>query len=876
MKENKITKMTRLLFDGLDKRVALDRDDSDFAYFHALSLKLEYVTKVAAAGLLACVQDDIDRHRYSFEHTLVRADGIGAWAAVINRVFTGPAARHIDSSASRVKSDLSERVGPGDWRYASIEALSRATSSIGGPDGIARKEPLRRFFEIGAILRNRSRGHGAPTQRQCSAACPHLYFALDAVVKNLELFKLPWAYLCQNISGKYRVSPLLGDTSSFDYLKSDRDHSYPDGVYLFLDRPTPVPLIFSDADVSDIALPNGNHKKGTFEVLSYITNEDRRKDASKWDTPPGQLPPSETEGSSTLEPLGDVFTNLPLPPKPRVHIPRPDLEGDLRRELLNSDTHPIVSLTGPGGIGKTTIALAAINDLVRDQAYEVILWISARDVDLLEEGPKPVSPRAINQRDIARAAVNLMEPSESNERDFQPVSYFEECLRKGPAGKTLFVIDNFETIENPGDVYRWIDTHVRLPNKVLITTRHRDFAADYPIEIGGMTEDQANDLIGRHATRLGIERLMSSTYQTDLIRETDGHPYVIVVLLGEVAKRRKAVKPKRIVAGAEHILDALFERTYEALSPLAKRVFLLLSSWRVSVPEIAIEMVLLRPDNDERFDVKRAIEELSQFSFIDWIDSEEERLASVYVPLAAAMYGKRKLDVSPLKAPVEEDRRLLMEFGPGRGTAVGQRVLPRVENLFRRVREQLRGDLVQYEERREMLEYLGMRLPRAFLLLADVAVDVGESERAKEYVRRYLEGVAKADRLEGWEKLADICRLTEDYDGEMHALGEAAALSDNEEWEMGRMANRLNQLIDHVKKKRKMDTRSVEMRRTVKGVIRVMESRLSELSATNCSRLAWLHLNVGNEDRAVDVARLGIGRDPDNEHCVRLMRRLDV
>lgn len=869
MTESRSRATARLLFDGVDKRVALDREDGDYAYFHALSLKLEYVTKVVASGVLACVRDDIDRYRYSFEHELVRADGVGAWADAISRVLTGPAAHHIDSSARKVKNDLSERVGLDDWRYNSIKALNNAASSIGGQDALARKAPLHQFFQIGAALRNRSRGHGAPTQRQCAAACPHLCAALDAVMTNLELFKLPWAYLHRNISGKYRVSSLLGNTTSFDYLKSERNHSYTDGVYIFLDHPVPVPLIFSDADVSDIALPNGNHRKGTFEVLSYITNEDNRKDVSRWEAPPGQLPPSETEGRLRLETLGDVFTNLP--PKPRVHIPRPDLEDDLRHELLNLDTHPIVSLTGPGGIGKTTIAIAAIHDIVSDGPYDVVFWISARDVDLLESGPKPVSPRAINQKDIARAVVNLMEPSERNEAGFLPVAYFEECLRKGPVGKTLFVIDNFETFENPADVYRWIDTHVRLPNKVLITTRYRDFAADYPIEIGGMTEDQANDLIGRHAARLSIENLMSSGYKADLIRETDGHPYVIVVLLGEVARKRKAVKPKRIVASSEHILNALFERTYEALSPGAKRVFLLLSSWRVSVPEIAIEAVLLRPDN-ERIEVTRAIEELSRFSFIDRIDSEEEHLALVYVPLAAALYGRRKLDVSPLKQSVEEDRRLLIEFGPGRGRAGGQQVLSRIENQF----QQVRDDPEKYEERRPMLEYLGMRLPKAYLMLADVAMDIGESEheRAKDYVRRFLEGVTE-DRLKGWEKLAGICRLTKDHVGELQALGEAAQVATIEEWKLGQIGNRMNHRIDQLRRD-SVDMQSLEVRRTVEGVIRVMERRLQELSATNCSRLAWLYLNVGNEDRARDVACLGIDRDSENEHCLRLVRRLDA
>ena len=98
------------------------------------------------------------------------------------------------------------------------------------------------------------------------------------------------------------------------------------------------------------------------------------------------------------------------------------------------------------------------------------------------------------------------------------------------------MFDNFETLESPADVFSWIDTHVRLPNKVLITTRSRDFAGDYPIEIGGMTDDEALGLIVQHAARLGIESLLGREYKEELIRESDGHPYVIKILLGQVAK----------------------------------------------------------------------------------------------------------------------------------------------------------------------------------------------------------------------------------------------------------------------------------------------------------------------------------------------------
>ena len=83
----------RALFEGIVKRILLGKEDSDSAYFHALTLKLEYVTKLVTAGVLACVDDDSDRHRYSLEHRLVRADSLGEWVSVLNSALTGPAAQ---------------------------------------------------------------------------------------------------------------------------------------------------------------------------------------------------------------------------------------------------------------------------------------------------------------------------------------------------------------------------------------------------------------------------------------------------------------------------------------------------------------------------------------------------------------------------------------------------------------------------------------------------------------------------------------------------------------------------------------------------------------------------------------------------------------
>ena len=672
------------LFTAIENRTLLDRDEGDIAYFGALSLKLEYLTKIITAGIVACICDDADRHRYTLEHKLVRANAIGDWVEVLNTALTGPPAQFFDTEARHLVRDLTERVGPGDWRYSTVSSLSVVAHQLDISTELGNKAAFRQFFDIGTRIRNRTRGHGATTSAQCSSCCAPLSDALATIVRELQLFHLSWTYLHRNLSGKYKISPLMGSAKPFDYLRRTRDERLRDGVYLHLGRPLHVPLVITNQDISDISLPNGNYRNNTFEILSYSTNATARADASPWKDPPARLPRSETEGKSVLEPLGNTFSNLPR--ESVGHIPRTDLESLLIDELSKSDRHPIISLTGPGGIGKTTIALAALRRLaaLKDPPYEVMVWISARDIDLLESGPKPVSPRVVTQTDIAKAAVELLQPSDRSAPDFRAETYLQNCLAHGTAGTTLFVIDNFETVQSPADVFRWIDTYVRLPNKVLVTTRFREFIGDYPIEIPGMNDEEANALIGQQGDRLGISPLLNGQYRGELIRESDGHPYVIKILLGQVANEQRAVKPQRIVASADHLLKALFERTYGALSPAAQRVFLLLCSWRVMVPEIAVEAVSLRPGN-ERYPVAKALEELRLFSLTDQVVSSDGEYPFVGVPLAAAMYGRGKLEASPLKVAVEADLKLLMEFGPGKREDVRRGVLPRIERLVQGV-----------------------------------------------------------------------------------------------------------------------------------------------------------------------------------------------
>ena len=223
--------------------------------------------------------------------------------------------------------------------------------------------------------------------------------------------------------------------------------------------------------------------------------------------------------------------------------------------------------------------------------------------------------------------MRLTQPTGCDQKTFDARKWFERCLREPLLGPTIFVFDNFETMQHPLDVFRWLDVNVRQPNKILITTRHHEFKGDYPIEVVHMTMEESDELIDRTAKALGIASWTNRSYKNELYRESGGHPYVIKVLLGEAKKAGRRTKIERIFADKDQLLDALFERTYARLSPAARRTFLTLSNWGTSTPELAVQAVLLQAKH-ERFDVVSAIDELVLSSFITRNASSERRFDS--------------------------------------------------------------------------------------------------------------------------------------------------------------------------------------------------------------------------------------------------------
>lgn len=862
----------------LRKRVALSKLEADSIYFDELLLYAEFLTKIISIQLVSSIIQEKDKVKYKYHYTLVRSNAVGDFAKVIDEVLTNHGDKLIPDFAINEGKQLSKKTKNGDWQYEALSAINELSSNLKiSLQVLPTKASLRRWFTDFTILRNKSKGHGAlkPSLRAKNVSL--LENSIHLIEKNYYSFSnRSWVYLYQNLSGKYRVSPITNKTNPFDHLKKSGEFrkKFPDGSYCFIEKPIPIDLLITTPELDDFFVPNGNCNNGSYEILSYISGTREKVKNELYTLPATQLPKSHTEGIGKLDIQGESFGNVP--PKPPVYINRSIIENELNEQLLNTYMSPIITLLGKGGIGKTTTALNCLHELTQTEQFTLIIWFSSRDIDLLVDGPKAVKAKIFTIQDIADEYCRLLDKKCPSKKE--RLNIFQNALStESELGKSLFVFDNFETIYDPLEVYHYLYQYIRPPNKILITSREsRDFKGDYPIEIGKMTYTECKKLISIYSEKLNVTSLLSSDYIDKLIEESNGHPYIIKILLGEAARSKKTKKIERIVAGREDILTALFRRTFTSLSHAAVRVFLTLCSWRSAIPQIALEAVLLRPQNEERIDVNEAIEELRKCSLIDVYKSEIDQSTFIGVPLAASIFGKEELDIYPEKLAVLEDRNLLLQFGVTQENDVKKGLLPKIEKKFRAISKVIdsnpkKGKLY-LSENLPILEYLCRKVPRAYIFLGNLFEELDDTDNLIISTQRYIQSnPSPSQKRSSWKKLANKFGENNNWISESHALSEICLIPNTQISEISSIADRIIKKVDN------QNQTDVEHKtRVFSKVAEIFEQRIGESdSSTDYSRLAWLYIHLRKHDKSLKYAKKGITINPSCPYCKKIIKRLE-
>lgn len=284
---------------------------------------------------------------------------------------------------------------------------------------------------------------------------------------------------------------------------------------------------------------------------------------------------------------------------------------------------------------------------------------------------------------------------------------------------------------------------------------------------------------------------------------------------------------------------------------------------------------MLRPAN-ERMDVEGAIEELIRTSFVEEVAASEDYQSILSVPLAASEFGRRKLRASPILTAVKANTVLLLNFGVAQKADVTAGIAWRIDRFFRSLAEKAANDPSTLESHLPMMEFLAQRYARGWMLLARIyeesSLEDG-AEKAKGYWRRFLEDVGKSEgaRL-AWSQVARLCRSTRDWVGEIHAIVELCSLDGTTIREISDGLNRWNSVF----KQQTLYIAGDERQILGRSLLQLFEQNQAEGTATDFSRAAWVCLALHETERAKELVRQGLQREPRNEYCQNLAERLQI
>ncbi len=805
---------------------------------------------------------------YRQAYTLVNADGLGSWEQSIREMTSGPATQYMGQDFFPLLSWLTKKQKNEDLWFNEIrENLSAIYKHLGVGESI-KLYTVRDLINCLVRIRNMTKAHGAVSELFYSECNIKYIKSITSLIDHCPVMKWNWYHILKRDLNDYRTTLIIGTSPHSINDRLDYSSALEDGVYLSL--PDSNKLIFcgnlirSERDCVNFYFPNGGtNQAGHAEFINYESGKTEKYLTDKYKTPPAPLSKSSTEGFKDFEIQSNVFGNLP--PKPKDYVKRPSLELVLEEKILDQNHH-IITLHGGGGMGKTSLALAVAHKLssLESPPFEHIVWFSARDVDLKPSGPIDVHQSVADLNSISSEFGYLF----FNWGGKKTIDSLAEALKspKSVSSKSiLFIFDNFETIADISGLHKFLDKHTHLPNKVLLTSRERSFVADYPIEVHGMEEDEAQIMLQNAAKNLGITHLMSDEVINKIYSHTGGHAYIMRVIAGEMAKDGRYTPPIAVIGKRQDIVQAVFERSFNKLSEAGRNVFLLVANWKANVFELGLIVIL----GVRGIDAVSGIEECKRLSLIQEIGNDGDvRLYTV--PVLARSFANKKLQGDPDRLIIQQDLSIIQKSGfqssslpPKDQTESFVKKFILICNHEAKTNP---GSINKYDQ---LLEVLAQSWPLGWLNLADFRTQFSLGiEKIQYALRRSVE--ENPHNKNAWVARYKYANKIGDTDLEIASLVGAVESSPTDISFLSDVADRLSVIMDN----NKDIIRSAQRGMYLSTVRLYLERVANRLDPTGLSRLAWLFLYEENKEKALHYAKLGLEKDPNNIHCAKIVKRL--
>lgn len=240
---------------------------------------------------------------------------------------------------------------------------------------------------------------------------------------------------------------------------------------------------------------------------------------------------------------GDSIThNLPRRQHKKL-IGRDRELAEIRNFLSPRHRVGVVCISGGGGVGKSALALEVAHacyeerlSLPPEERFDAMIWVTAKNVELLPAGRFHRQPTFNDLDGIYRAIAELLDIPVI----FRTATQAEQHIivsRVLTDKRVLLMLDNLEDVDDNELMIFLRD--LPAPSKAVITTRHRIDVA-VPIYLHSLDEATAHELVHMESER---HKLVIRDDQVKmLLHRTGGLPLAIVRSIGRMAWRGSNVE----------------------------------------------------------------------------------------------------------------------------------------------------------------------------------------------------------------------------------------------------------------------------------------------------------------------------------------------
>lgn len=351
-----------------------------------------------------------------------------------------------------------------------------------------------------------------------------------------------------------------------------------------------------------------------------------------------------------------VYENLPAPTYSQF-VMRPHAFADLVEGLRQRSA--AVLIVGLGGNGKTSLAREIAARSLRDDPlvprFDAVIWVSDKD----RPGTTNLSVVLdVVARTLDYPAVTQLDPAEKQRE-------VELLLRRQRA---LLIIDNLETITDQA-LLHWL---LRLPepSKALLTSRERRRAlwGSWLIELRGMTDFEARELIAQRVRALGLPAV-SDEALAPMVAVTGGNPKALAIALGLVKYERRTLQQvvDDLHAARGDLFADLFSRAWGLLDEASRRILLGLGLF----PNSASAEALAATADVGGYGLDRALERLVDLSLLDVQQADLTRPPRYTLHPLVRAYAVARMEADPVAERAARERwlRWHVAFADGSGAS---------------------------------------------------------------------------------------------------------------------------------------------------------------------------------------------------------------